>query len=331
FDYYLALTVSVEDGKVTGISNIHGSSTGNAGSPKLGPYLAENDPYIAYAVEGRSKGGSYYPGVPGQIMSRAAAGAGLDGLDAVSGATYTSVSIARAYADALAKSAAAAGVQVSAEEPSIAPAALAEPDASELPGLDMGASFVDGTYTAYAFCQDEDDPGAYSPYYIGVSITVDGGRVVELGEVFGDAQGLVDPAYKYDAAENLYYLNRAINGYGISGNHPGVVQQINAKLSAGAAVEGIDTISGATWSSRSIVEAFAAALELAKAPEEAEGDGDGSSDATAGEDAGEPAEGAQAPTEGAGSPAHEGQDPTTPAAAPAPAEDLKTEEAPDEL
>ncbi len=101
--YYVALTVTVKDGAVAGISGIHGSATGNAGDAVLSPYNADdNDVYLGYAADGRTRKGIEYVGVVNQLLKGTASSA----VTVVSGATYSSRAIAKAYDAALEQAAA---------------------------------------------------------------------------------------------------------------------------------------------------------------------------------------------------------------------------------
>ena len=100
----MALTVTVKDGAVAGISDIHGSATGNAGDAVLTPYNADdNDVYLGYAKDGRTRKGVEYVGVVNQLLKGTASSA----VTVVSGATYSSRAIAKAYDAALEQAAAA--------------------------------------------------------------------------------------------------------------------------------------------------------------------------------------------------------------------------------
>ena len=102
--YYVALTVTVKDGAVAGISDIHGSATGNAGDAVLSPYNADdNDVYLGYAKDGRTRKGVEYVGVVNQLLK----GTSSSAVTVVSGATYSSRAIAKAYDAALEQAAAA--------------------------------------------------------------------------------------------------------------------------------------------------------------------------------------------------------------------------------
>ncbi len=101
--YYVALTVTVKDGAVSNISDIHGSATGNAGDAVLNPYNADdNDVYLGYAKDGRTRKGVEYVGVVNQLLK----GTASSSVTVVSGATYSSRAIAKAYDAALEQAAA---------------------------------------------------------------------------------------------------------------------------------------------------------------------------------------------------------------------------------
>lgn len=266
FDYYLRLTIKVKGGKVVDISDVCGSGTGDAGDKSLGAYDSINDSYIAKAKSG----------VLTQLSAAGKAGKTPSSIDTVSGATYSSSSMLEAYLDALGKSAAAAGSKADKPKkdtvkkddgkgdntPTTDPDEPATPDdpaTPDEPELDYGT----GQWTAYALCKNTRLPSAYTPYYIGVTVTTLDGKVSAIDSIFGDELGVTDPDVLYDEAENKYYLDRALEGYGISGKHPGVKTQLDALIASGKADGKVDTVSGATYSSRAILEAYRAAIAQA--------------------------------------------------------------------
>ena len=103
--YYVKLTVTVKDGKVTGIHDIEGvgGKPDESLSDALDPFDEDNEPYLDNAIDGRTFRGTVYTGIPEQLLAGTEAGK----IDVVARATYSSRAIANAYTDALARSAAA--------------------------------------------------------------------------------------------------------------------------------------------------------------------------------------------------------------------------------
>ena len=193
--YYVSVTVTVKDGKVTDVTEVRGTSKGEKGDPKLAWSEEDNKCYLDWATDGRTRGGVTYEGVLSQVKKALASGTSLGDIDVVSGATYSSNALVKACVAALKKSAEAAG----------------------------------GTYEEPA--QDNDDGDECSDK--------------------NDA-GEVDPEVPFDRG-NLAYFNRALNG---TSKRSGISAQIQAKLPTRAEVSGIDVVSGATFSSRALIEAF---------------------------------------------------------------------------
>lgn len=271
FDYYLRLTIKVEGGKVVDVYDVRGSSTGDSGDASLDEYDSVNDTYIAKASAS----------VLSQLKSAGKSGKTPTDIDTVSGATYSSSSMFEAYLDALQKSAAAAGNKASSSkkdtgskgngskkddnskkdpQPDPSPSPAPVPDSQPDEDVDYGT----GVWTAYAYCVNKRQPAAYTPYYIGVTVETLGGKVVAVKDVFGDDQGVVDADVVYDDIENKFYLDRALAGYGTTVKHPGVLAQLEAIIASGKADGNVDTVSGATYSSRAILEAYRAAIEQAR-------------------------------------------------------------------
>ena len=102
--YYVALTVHIENGTPTDITDVYGSSVDESDDPTLDPFDEANETYLDYAAHGRTLRGTLYTGVISQL---------IDGkkqpsqVDVVSRSTYSSRAIAKAYARALEKAHAA--------------------------------------------------------------------------------------------------------------------------------------------------------------------------------------------------------------------------------
>ena len=74
------MTIRVEEGKISRVSVSKGEDESD--SPE------DNDFYLGWAVNGRTRSGQFYPGLPAQIVSSQ----GAD-VDTISGATYSSGTI----------------------------------------------------------------------------------------------------------------------------------------------------------------------------------------------------------------------------------------------
>ncbi|MCI8813714.1 MAG: FMN-binding protein, partial [Lachnospiraceae bacterium] len=184
-------------------------------------------------------------------------------VDAVSGATYSSRGILEGIANAIeaAKQAAEAlskpqktPIPTETPKPTEAPVLTETPKPTESPlptetpvpgGEPSGGVYADGEYTATALCAP-DEYEDFEAYNLTLTLAVKDDRITEIRNIFGDGD-----------SENDAYIRRAANG---SSKYPGVVSQILEKNS----VEGVDAVSHATCSSRSIQEACRQALENAK-------------------------------------------------------------------
>lgn len=123
-------------------------------------------------------------------------------------------------------------------------------DAQE--GEPQGPALVDGEYVGKALCEDPDYVDDWDPYYVLVRIRVEDGSVTQVASAKPDDAGEVDPKVPFDRG-NLAYFNRALNG---TSKRLGISAQIQAKLPTRAEVSGIDVVSGATFSSRALIEAY---------------------------------------------------------------------------
>lgn len=108
--------------------------------------------------------------------------------------------------------------------------------------------YLDGVYSGAALCLPDEDED-FEGYRLSLKITVRNDQIVSVTEVSGDG----DPS-------NDSYIKRAANG---TSKMEGVITQIIKKGKA----EEIDAVSGATCSSKAILDACENALESAKRPE----------------------------------------------------------------
>ncbi|MBQ9691110.1 MAG: FMN-binding protein [Eggerthellaceae bacterium] len=298
--YYVRVQISISDGKIVSIDEISASSSGEPGSGLLSYNEAENRAYLDWATFGRTRQGVYYPGVKEQLDSYVAQGKVPTSIDTVSGATVTSEAIFEALYGALKKSAALAGSVIDMpnhsddeanantggsntggkddssssqgqngnqdtnapddEKKDTQDSSGGSEDIQQPTGLYAG-NFPDGMYSGYAFCLDGDAPNAWAPYYVIVEISASGGRITSVTNIYGDASGIIDPSYIYDAHENGTYLSKAANG----GRSGGLKKKLQNALDAGIDASSIDTVSSATWSSYAIRDAFEMAVANAKA------------------------------------------------------------------
>ena len=102
--YYVALTVHIENGTPTDITDVYGSSAGKSDDPTLDPFDEANETYLDYAARGRTLRGTLYTGVISQLIEGKKQPSQVD---VVSRSTYSSRAIAKAYARALEKAHAA--------------------------------------------------------------------------------------------------------------------------------------------------------------------------------------------------------------------------------
>lgn len=159
-------------------------------------------------------------------------------VDVVSGATYSSKGIIEAVKNAL-KAAAAGKTGLDAiDNPNKSPGGNENTDS---PGsAEEGEIYQNGTYTGSAQCTDGDEFN----YMLDVEITVAKDKIT--GVIVVDKSS-TDREWK----NNLYYINLA-------------KKSLPARIIAKGSPEGVDAVSGATYSSNALLEACRAALEKAK-------------------------------------------------------------------
>lgn len=256
FNDYITVAITVEGGKITSVSIVDED---------------DDEPYFSNAKSGV---------VPRILTNQNSQ------VDAVSGATYSSKGIMAAVADAMTKAVAANNAASGAGggtaggndgggdaggsdaggsgDPSTPgnpeqPGNPADPSKPSTPAEQP--KYLDGEYTAYAYCADASRPDRYEPYYVALTVVVADGKVSAIKDVHGSATGAAGSAQlnPYDT-ENDEYLDYAVNGRVRKGTTCiGVVNQ----LLAGKRSADVDAVTGATYSSRAIAKAYDAALEMA--------------------------------------------------------------------
>ena len=195
-------------------------------------------------------------------------------VDVVTGATYSSKGIMAAVSDALRKAVATnagSGAEGgsgsggnnggggsagggSGSDPNLDP----DPGTPDAPSVEVG--YLDGEYTAFAYCADSARPDRYEPYYVALTVVVSDGQVSAIKNVHGSATGsagdtVLNP-YEEENDEYLGYAEKGRTRKGIT--YLGVVNQ----LLAGKKSSEVDAVSGATYSSRAIAAAYDKALSL---------------------------------------------------------------------
>ena len=93
----MTVSVTITDGIITNIGTSFGED--------LSEDPEENDYFINYALNGRKKGNTFYTGIPSQIKEKQS----TEGVDIVSGATFTSQTLISLCEQALQQSAAQKG------------------------------------------------------------------------------------------------------------------------------------------------------------------------------------------------------------------------------
>ena len=175
------------------------------------------------------------------------------GVDAVSGATYSSNGIIEAVRDALDKAkketenpgSGGSSPGNNTQDPGSNTENPKPPeDNTEEPGESGGTLYRDGTYQVSAICYP-DEGEEFESYTLSATVTVRQDKIVSVTNITGDG-----------GSENSAFIKRAANG---TNKKPGVVTQIVEKGS----IEGVDAVSAATCSSQAILEACRQALQTA--------------------------------------------------------------------
>lgn len=163
-------------------------------------------------------------------------------VDIISGATFSSNGIIEAVSNALQK----AYVKQTTTVPTTT--ATNNTTSTTLPSSpSVKLKYENGTYMAQVVCYP-DDGFDFEEYTLSLKISIFDDVITSIDEVMGVGDN-------YDTA-NDWYLNRAVRG---TTKYPSVVKQILNKNSTD-----VDTVSGATCSSKAIIEAVNKALLIAE-------------------------------------------------------------------
>ena len=191
-------------------------------------------------------------------------------VDTVSGATFSSEGILAAVEDALRQAAVKTGNDAAADKPagdsgntgsSNSPS---KPDGDDKPSQSEPTEtrYLDGDYTVYVKCENTEDPDAFEPYYLAMTVTVENGKASAIKDVHGTNKATDEDAVleEYDESNDAY-LEWAAFGRVVRGKeYVGVVKQL---IDLHAAPSNVDVVSRSTYSSKAIVKAYEKALELA--------------------------------------------------------------------
>jgi len=249
FDYTIRLTMVVKNGKIQSIKAER--TKDRSENPDM------NATYLGYAVSGRSVDGKQYKSVIAQVL----AAQSTKNVDAVTGATWSSNAILRGIRQLFAK---AAKDKTQVEDPDTGEDKSPSSGDNKKPGgskpsqggqqqdqkpeeepdpvLDDGLK--DGTYTADAVCTDDPDDPLFD-YTVRVTMKIKGG-------VIRSVQAKIIKDRSEDPETNKTYFGYALKGR-TKGNKK--YEGIPAQILAGQSTKGVDAVSGATWSSQTILNA----------------------------------------------------------------------------
>ena len=281
FEYTIRLTMLVKNGRITSLKAVRIKDQSD--NPDM------NATYLGYAVSGRKDGGKTMPGVIAQILKLQT----TKDVDIVSGATYSSKAILRGVKTMLRQAAKNPsdkeddenddeGGTENGDDPGKQDPTPHEEDVNdgnEEEEEEPAAGYGDGTYVAEADCIDQSEDPVFE-YTVKTTIIIEEGKIVSI-----DVERINDNSE--DPDNNTIYLNYAVNGRTRKGvEYKSIISQILDKQGTGD----IDVVSGATYSSKAIIESVKKALEQAAAaytaPGEEGGEGSGTGN-TGSEEGGE--------------------------------------------
>ena len=191
-------------------------------------------------------------------------------VDTVSGATFSSEGILAAVEDALRQAAVKAGNGAAEDKPAGDSGntgsgdSPSKPDGGDEPsqGEPAATRYLDGDYTVYVKCENTEDPDAFEPYYLAMTVTVKDGEASAIKDVHGTNKATDKDAVleEYDESNDAY-LEWAASGRTVRGKeYVGIVKQL---IDLRTAPSNVDVVSRSTYSSKAIVKAYEKALELA--------------------------------------------------------------------
>jgi uncharacterized protein with FMN-binding domain len=254
--YSLSADLTFADGKLVSIERLNSTDT-------------SNKTYYNKAANGTSK----KPGVISQLIDKQSS----EDIDLISGATCSSKSLVAIYEEAYRQAVEAGGGEVETpEEPDVPsepetpeepeqpsepetpeePEQPSEPETPEEPEQpsepeEKDTVLKDGTYTGTAVCEPDEDE-EFSAYTMTADVTFENDELVSIERI--TATG--------DSSKNKTYYNKAANG---TSKKPGIIKQLLSKQNSD-----VDTISGATCSSKALIAIYEDAKAQAKKAKENE-------------------------------------------------------------
>ena len=196
---------------------------------------------------------------------------GTSGVDAVSGATYSSHAIFNAVNDALSKAKKNSSSTEKKEETTTEKKEETTTEKKEetttekkeetttekkeetttekkeetTENPDEGKNYKNGTYKVSVSCEPDEDED-FTAYRLSVTVTIENDKIVALSNITGDGD-----------SQNASYIRRASEG-------TSKIKGVSAQILETGTLENIDTVSRATCSSKAILEACRNALDAAK-------------------------------------------------------------------
>ncbi len=175
-------------------------------------------------------------------------------VDVISGATFTSEGIleavnnALAQADEVTKAAEKDDEDVSDDNNETGEDSKDDDGDSDHDENDSKKGpYTDGIYTASVLIDPGEDAD-FLPYTLSMELTIEKGSITAISNVTGSGEGYEDA--------DLKYINRALNG---TSKQTGIAQQV---FDANG-LEGVQTISGATWTSEALIDMVQEILKIA--------------------------------------------------------------------
>ena len=168
---------------------------------------------------------------------------GTSGVDAVSGATYSSNAIFNAVNDALSKakknssSTTTEKKEETTTEKKEETTTEKKEETTENP--DEGKNYKNGTYKVSVSCEPDEDED-FDPYTISMDITIKKDKITEISNITANTNS-TNKAYTNDAKKGMV-----------------------SKIVANGNADGVNTVSGATCSSKAIKDACQKAFDAAK-------------------------------------------------------------------